>query len=332
MPGRGNVRAGTPPPRLHPGLPVGRHHPGPHPPGHALHEPFKAWVVPEPEERGLRAGTPQPVELGHRDPDGFGVRRASRTTAHRPEADGRGFAVGHQQEDRLHRRMAAEEAAGQQQAVMEVGSLFPPGRQGRQLADVHGLRVAPERDQLQPVPAEPRGDEVVQGQRGALHRHPAPLGGHGEGHVNEQDDGGLGTGLSFAHFDVGCGEVQPLGRVAAAGHGAADRVGHGARDVPGLGVPELPLAARTGLLAGGAGDARVPPPLPARQLLGGVPQQGPAELPHGLRATAAGRRRFPAAGSRRPAWPVQFQPGCGGHGGVLPELAGEGIQVQVIEG
>jgi hypothetical protein len=65
------------------------------------------------------------------------------------------FAVGHHEEDRLHRRVLAEEASREQQAVMQIGSLLPQNRQGRQLADVHGLRVAPERDQLQPVPAEP---------------------------------------------------------------------------------------------------------------------------------------------------------------------------------
>ncbi|CAH0320746.1 hypothetical protein SRABI128_04873 [Microbacterium sp. Bi128] len=91
------------------------------------------------------------------------------------------------------------------------------------------------------------------------------------------------------------------------------------------------MAAGAGLLPGRPGNPRVPAALPAGELLGGVPQQRPAEPPHGLRgqpeiAVSAALEKTAVLHG-----PFDLREGAGRHGSILSELAGEGVQVQVIE-
>ena len=92
----------------------------------------------------------------------------------------------------------------EQQSVVQVGALVPHGVLRGQLLDLHHLGVPGERDQLQAVTTESTCDEVMQGQSGALHRHPSPVHLHREGRVDEQRDDGLRTFLGFDDLDVAC--------------------------------------------------------------------------------------------------------------------------------
>ena len=107
-----------------------------------------------------------------------------------------------------------------------------------ELLDLHHLRVPAEADQLEVVAAEARADQLVQRQRGALHRHPAPVHRHRERRVDQQRDGGLGAGLGLDDLDVV--DLQPHRRPPPS---RQHRVGDRARDVPRLGVAELPAPA-----------------------------------------------------------------------------------------
>ena len=124
---------------------------------------------------------------------------------------------------------------------------------------------------------------------------------------------------------------RPLARVAAVGDGAADRVGDGAGDVPGFGVAELPGPTGAGLLPRGAGHPGVPAALPAGELLGGVAQQRPPEPPHGLRREL----QVPVGAALEEAAVVHglfnLRERPRGDGRVLPQLAGQCLQVQVIQ-
>jgi hypothetical protein len=73
------------------------------------------------------------------------------------------LAVGDDQQHRLGAGVLAEEPVGQQQAVMEVGALVPPGVERGQLLDLHHACVPAEGDQLQVVAAEAGADQLVQG-------------------------------------------------------------------------------------------------------------------------------------------------------------------------
>ncbi len=157
-----------------------------------------------------------------------------------------GLAVGDDQHDRLGVGVAAEVPARQQQGVVQVGALLPHPLQRGELADVDGLGVAAEGDELQRVGAEPGAHQVVQRQRGALHRHPAAVLDHRPRRVDAQGDGRAGPllGLGDLHVD----DVQRHRAAAAAEHG----VGDGARDVPRLGVAELPRSGAADRLTGRA--------------------------------------------------------------------------------
>ena len=78
----------------------------------------------------------QPVDLGHRGPQGLRAAAGSRT----PAAVGlqvRGrLAVGDHQHDRLGVGVPAQVPAGQQQRVVQVGALLPGALQPDQLAEL----------------------------------------------------------------------------------------------------------------------------------------------------------------------------------------------------
>ena len=114
----------------------------------------------------------------------------------------RRLAVGDDEQHGLRGGVAPEMPLGEQQSVVQVRALVPHGILRRQLLDLDHLGVPGERDQLQAVAAEPAGDEVVQGQSGALHRHPSSVHLHREGRVDQQRDGGLRAFLGFDHLDV----------------------------------------------------------------------------------------------------------------------------------
>ena len=151
--------------------------------------------------------------------------------------------------------------------------------------DVHRLGVPAEGDQLQGIPAEPRTDQRVQGERGALHRHPPAVHGHREDGVDEQRHRRLRACLGLGDLHVVDVEAYAAARVAAVGHHALHGVGDGAGDVPGLGVAELPGPRRAGALTGGAGLAQVALALAAGHPRGHVAQQRLAELAHRLGAS-----------------------------------------------
>ena len=103
------------------------------------------------------------------------------------------------------------------------------------------------------VAAEPRPDQRVQRQRGALHRHPAAVHRHRERRVDQQRDGGLGArlGLAAPRRRRSASRTPSRARSPPSPTVRTHGVGHRAGDVPRLGVAELPLA-------GGAATARRP--------------------------------------------------------------------------
>ena len=150
----------------------------------------------------LRAEPRRRVELAHRVGDRQRVRRVGEPhLAVGLEVGGR-LAVGDDEQHRLGVGVLAEEPVGEQQPVVEVGALVPARVEAGELLDLHHLGVPAEGDQLEVVAAEARADQLVQGQRGALHRHPAPVHRHRERRVDEQRDGRLGAGLGLDDLDV----------------------------------------------------------------------------------------------------------------------------------
>ena len=110
-------------------------------------------------------------------------------------------------------------------------------------------------------------------------------------------------------------------------HGVGDRLG----DVPRLRVAEGPLPGRTGGLPRRAGLAQVPLALPSAHPLGHVAQQGLAELAHRLGRQAEVAVAAPsqvAAVAQRLLEPLQ---GAGVDGRLVTELAGQLVEVDVVE-
>ncbi|CAB4712892.1 unannotated protein [freshwater metagenome] len=213
---------------------------------------------------------------------------------------------------------------------MQVGALVPLGVEGGELLDLHHLGVAAEGDQLQRVAAEAALDEGVQREGGALHRHPPTVHGHRERRVDEQRDAGLGARLGLLHLDVADLQAYAVGGGAALGDGTQHGIGDRAGDVPRLGVAEGPLAGRAGALAGRTGLVHVALTLTARHPLGDVAQQGLAELAHrlGRELELAGRVPLEGAGVAQRA--LELLQGPGVDGGLVAELAGEGVEVEVV--
>ena len=163
----------------------------------------------------------------------------------------------------------------------------------------------------------------MQGQRGALHRHPAALHRHGERRVDQQRHARLRAGLGLLDLDV-----VHLDRARPAGQRVGDRPAH----VPRLGVAELPRAGRSRRLAGGrrSGGRRGRPAgrtsvsatsrrtlLPSWRMALGVRASWPSEL-----------RRIVPGVAQRLLQPLQ---GAGVDHGVGPELARELLQVEVVQ-
>ena len=196
--------------------------------------------------------------------------------------------------------------------------------------DLHDLRVAAEPDHLQVVAPEPRRDELVQRQGGALHRHPATVHRHRERGVDEEGHGGASSRLGLDHLHVADVEPDAVAPGRPLGGGAGEGVGHRAGDVPGLGVTELPCPARPAGLTGSARGAGRHVTGPVREPPGDVAQQRAAELTHRSRRQAqgaVGRAGEVAAVAQRL---LERREGPGVDGRLVTELAGEGVEVDVV--
>jgi hypothetical protein len=238
------------------------------------------------------------------------------------------LAVRDDEQHRLRVRVLAEVPVGEQQGVVQVGALRPHRVEGGELLDLHHLGVPAEPDQLQVVAAEAGADQLVQGQRRALHRHPAPVHRHRERRVHQQGDRGLGARLGLLDLDVLHLEQATTGVVA--GGAAAYSVHDRPRDVPGLGVAEGPLTGGPGKLTRGTRQPQVALTLPSREPVGDVTQQRLAELAHRLRREpqlAVGVALEVAGVAQRT---LELLQGSRTDRGLVTELAGERVEVDVV--
>ena len=227
--------------------------------------------------------------------------------------------------------MAPQVPTRQRQGVMQVGALFVNALQPGQFGGAHRAGMSAESDDLQRIRTESRAHQLIDRQCGPFHRQPPVLHHHRERGVDEQCDHRLGAGLSLGDLDVVDGD--PDRAVGPLGSGAAQHsVGDGSGDVPGFGVAELPRPGGPGQLSGRPRAPGFPFAVSARKLLGHIAQRRLPELAHGL------RRQSPL--SVRPS--VQetlihqcaFQLGqrAGVDGGLVAELAGQRVEVDVVHG
>ena len=85
------------------------------------------------------------------------------------------FAIGHHQHDGHGVRMLVQMLTGQDQRMVQVGALDIGTLQAYQVGQFNLLRASTEGDELQSIRPETGGDELVQRECGALHRHPTAV-------------------------------------------------------------------------------------------------------------------------------------------------------------
>ena len=118
---------------------------------------------------------------------------------------------------------------------------------------------------------------------------------------------------------------------AAVGGSPPYAVQHRPRHVPRLGVAERPLAGGPAQLAGRTGLPEVALPLPARHPVGHVAQQRLAELPHRLGAEPQLAVGPALEETGVPQGPLELLQGARVDGRLVAELAGELVEVDVVE-
>ena len=227
--------------------------------------------------------------------------------------------------------MAPQVSAGQCQRVMKIGPLLVDAFQTSQLGGTHRPRVAAEGDDLQRVRTEPGAHQLVQRQRGAFHRQPPVLHHHRERRVHQKCHRRLGAGLGFGNLDVVDGDPNRTSTVLSA-RTTQYRVGNRAGDVPRLGVTERPRPGGPGQLAGGAGPPGLPFAVASRELLCDIAKRGLPELAHrlGRQSPLAVRAAIEKALIHQGA--LQIGQGAGVDGGLVAELSGQGLEVDVVHG
>ena len=309
---------------------LGRDDPAAGPACHRLDEAGKPGVLAEPEERRLGAEPGRGVELAHRQREGAGVGRVVEEHLAAGLEVRRRLAVGDDEQHGLLVRVPAEVPVREEQRVVEVGALLPHRVERRELLDPHDLRVPPEPDELEVVPPEPAGDQLVEREGGALHRDPPPVHRHREGRVDEQRDRRPGAGLGLGHLDVTDVEPDAVTPVRRLGRRPRERVGHRAGHVPGLGVAELPGPGGAARLAGRPRRPHVTGTLPGGQPPGDVPQEGAAELAHGPGREPQGPvgRSGEVAAVAQGA--LELRERAGVDGGLVADLPGERVEVDVV--
>ena len=266
------------------------------------------------------------VEFAHRQPQSACARRVVEgREAVRFEVSG-GFTIGDDEDHRLRVGMPTQVTTREHQGVVQIGALLvdavEPGEFGRR----HHTGVPAERDELQRIPAEARGHEMVEREGRAFHRHPATVHDHRERRVDEQRDRRLRPLLGLDHLDV-------LHRHPHRQTGTAQgRVGEGPYDVPRFGVAELPCLRRAGRFAEHTRPPRLALPGARRDAVDDVAQRRFAEPAHGLGRQAP----LPVGTPVEEALPLQFllefgEGACIGCG-LGPEMTGERVEVDVVEG
>ncbi|MBW0106233.1 transporter substrate-binding domain-containing protein [Pseudonocardia sp. KRD-291] len=293
--------------------------------GDPVHEVRQPGIVAEHEERELGVHPCQLVDPVDRGPDRLRCRRVvEEGFAVGLQVRGR-LAVGDDQDHRHRVRLPGQALPGQQQGVVQVRALHVDALQPDQLAELHRLGVPAERDDRQVVAPEPGGDQLVQRQRGALHRHPPALGHHRPGRVHQQRHRGARALLGLGDLDVGHVEVAGVAACLA-----ELRVEQGARHRPGLGVAERPRPGGPGRLARGPGPAGLPLALTAPDPVGDVAQHRLPEPAQRLRREhqRAVRRALEQSLTLQLTLQVGQRPRV--DGGLRAECLGERVEVDVL--